>query len=93
MPSILWYRKHPSAGGCACRGCPSAANGAGDAVAALFFVHHLRARPAAEAMALSASAMFGVLRRTAEAGAGEMLLVEAQDEFVAPSRVFVPQRI
>jgi hypothetical protein len=33
-----------------------------------------------------------VLSRTAQAGAGEMLLVEAQDEFVAPSRVFVPER-
>jgi pyridoxine kinase len=72
---------------------PIVANGAGDAVAALFFAHHLRARSAAEAMALSASAMFGVLSRTAEAGAGEMLLVEAQDEFVAPSRMFVPQRM
>jgi pyridoxine kinase len=51
------------------------------------------ANGAGEAMALAASAMYGVLRRTAEAGAGEMLLVEAQDEFVAPSRVFVPQRI
>jgi pyridoxine kinase len=72
---------------------PIVANGAGDAVAALFFAHHLRARSAAEAMALAASAMYGVLSRTAQAGAGEMLLVEAQDELVAPSRVFVPQRI
>jgi pyridoxine kinase len=72
---------------------PIVGNGAGDAVAALFFAHHLRARSAAEAMALAASAMYGVLSRTAEAGADEMLLVEAQDEFVAPSRMFVPQRI
>jgi pyridoxine kinase len=72
---------------------PIVANGAGDAIAALFFAHHLRAGSAAEAMALSASAMFGVLSRTAQAGAGEMLLVEAQDEFVAPSRVFVPHRV
>jgi pyridoxine kinase len=42
-------------------------------------------------MAVAASSMFGVLSRTAEAGAGEMLLVEAQEEFVAPSRAFVPQ--
>ena len=67
------------------------ANGAGDAIAALFFAHHLGARSAAEAMALAASSMFGVLSRTAEAGAVEMLLVEAQEELVAPSRVFVPQ--
>jgi pyridoxine kinase len=72
---------------------PVTANGAGDVVAALFFAHHLGARSAAEAMALAASAMFGVLSRTAEAGASEMLLVEAQREFVAPSRMFVSQRI
>jgi pyridoxine kinase len=72
---------------------PVTANGAGDVVAALFFAHHLGARSAAESMALAASAMFGVLSRTAEAGASEMLLVEAQREFVAPSRMFVSQRI
>jgi hypothetical protein len=44
-------------------------------------------------MALAASALFGVLSRTAEAGASEMLLVEAQREFEAPSRMFAPQRI
>jgi pyridoxine kinase len=70
---------------------PVVANGAGDAIAALFFAHHLGERSAAEAMAVAASSMFGVLSRTAEAGAGEMLLVEAQEEFVAPSRAFVPQ--
>jgi pyridoxine kinase len=72
---------------------PVAANGAGDVVAALFFAHHLGAHSAAEAMARAASALFGVLSRTAEAGASEMLLVEAQREFETPSRMFVPQRI
>jgi pyridoxine kinase len=69
------------------------ANGAGDAIAALFFAHYLGARSAAEAMALAASSLFGVLERTAEAGVSEMLLVEAQQEFVAPSRVFSAYRI
>ena len=67
---------------------PIVVNGAGDAIAALFFAHHLSTGSAAEAMALAGSSMFGVLNRTAEAGASEMLLVEAQEEFVAPSRVF-----
>ena len=44
-------------------------------------------------MALATSSMFGVLDRTAEAGSTEMLLVDAQDEFVAPSRRFVAHRI
>jgi pyridoxine kinase len=70
-----------------------AAHGAGDAIAALFFAHLLRGGSAAEAMARAASSLFGILRRTAQAGAREMLLIEAQDEIVAPSIVFKPDRI
>jgi pyridoxine kinase len=44
-------------------------------------------------MALAASSMFGVLNRTAEAGASELLLVEAQQELVAPSQLFPARRI
>lgn len=72
---------------------PIVANGAGDVIAALFFAHHLSGRSAAEAMSLAGSSLFGVLDRTAEAGAGEMLLVDAQEEFVAPSRMFVAHPI
>jgi pyridoxine kinase len=72
---------------------PDVANGAGDAIAALFFAHYLGARSAAEAMSLAASSIFGVLERTAEAGASELLLVEAQQELVVPSRLFPAHRI
>jgi len=72
---------------------PIIANGAGDLIAALFFAHHLSTGSAAEAMAQAASSLFGVLSRTAEAGASEMLLVEAQDEFVKPRKVFAVERI
>ncbi|HEY7662206.1 MAG TPA: pyridoxal kinase PdxY [Xanthobacteraceae bacterium] len=72
---------------------PIVANGAGDIVAALFFAHHLRGCSAGDSMALAASSLFGVLRRTAEAGTGELLLVDAQEEFAAPSRSFVAQPI
>jgi pyridoxine kinase len=72
---------------------PISVNGAGDAIAALFFAHHLRTGSAAEALSRAASSIFGVLRRTAEAGAREILLVEAQDEFVNPSRVFPAEPI
>jgi pyridoxine kinase len=44
-------------------------------------------------MSLAVSSIFGILDRTAEAGASEMLLVEAQDELVTPSEVFVAHRI
>jgi len=68
-----------------------AAHGAGDAIAALFCAHLLRGGSAAAAMAAAASSVFGILRRTAQAGAREMLLIEAQDEIVAPSTVFKPE--
>jgi pyridoxine kinase len=68
-----------------------AANGAGDAIAALFFAHLMRGGSAAAAMARAAASVFGVLRRTAQAGAREMQLIEAQDEIVAPSTVFKPE--
>jgi pyridoxine kinase len=44
-------------------------------------------------MALAASSIHGVLRRTVEAGSREMLLVDAQAELAKPSRLFVAERI
>jgi pyridoxine kinase len=67
------------------------ANGAGDLIAALFLFHLLRGAPLAEAMAAATSAVFGVLRKTVAAAAFEMLLVEAQQEIVAPTETFAPQ--
>ncbi|HKA80351.1 MAG TPA: pyridoxal kinase PdxY [Xanthobacteraceae bacterium] len=72
---------------------PIVINGAGDTIAALFFAHYLSTGSAAEAMALAGSSTFGVLSRTAEAGANELLLVDAQQEFVTPSRMFPAHRI
>lgn len=68
-------------------------NGAGDAIAALFFVHYLRDGSAASALAKAASSIFGLLKRTKEAGSREILTVAAQDEFVAPSRIFEPEKL
>jgi pyridoxine kinase len=72
---------------------PIEVGGAGDAVAALFFAHYLQLGSAAEALSLAASSMFGVLNRTAETGSSEMLLVDAQQEFVTPSRMFDLHRL
>jgi pyridoxine kinase len=69
------------------------ANGAGDAVAALFFAHYLRSGQIVEALAQAGSAIFGILQQTANAGARELQLVAAQDEIVAPSRLFAPERL
>ena len=63
-------------------------HGAGDALAALFFVHWLRTGSASSALASAASAIFGVLQSTADRGANEMLLIDAQAELVNPSRMF-----
>ncbi|MGE3149046.1 MAG: pyridoxal kinase PdxY [Pseudorhodoplanes sp.] len=72
---------------------PIAANGAGDLTAALFFAHYLRTGSAAEALRLTGSSVFGVLNRTAMAGAQELALVAAQDEIVSPSRMFDVERL
>jgi pyridoxine kinase len=72
---------------------PLVVNGAGDAIAALFFAHTLRTGKVAEALARAASSIFGVLARTAEAGAREIQLVAAQDEIVNPSRMFDVEEI
>ncbi|QFR32789.1 pyridoxal kinase PdxY [Ancylobacter sp. TS-1] len=68
-------------------------NGAGDAIAALFFVHWKATHSTAEALSKAASSAYGLLARTAAAGSREILTVAAQDEFVTPSRVFTPEKI
>lgn len=72
---------------------PISVNGAGDAIAALFFAHYLREKSIARALAKAASSVFGVLKRTAEQGSREILLIAAQEEFVKPSHVFEPERL
>jgi pyridoxine kinase len=68
-------------------------NGAGDAIAALFLAHWLRTGSAAEALSGAASSVFGLLTRTEAAGSREILLVDAQQEFVAPSRSFAADEV
>jgi pyridoxine kinase len=70
-----------------------AANGAGDLTAALFFALYLRLGNIDEALARAGSAVFGVLARTAEAGAPEIQIVAAQDEIAGPSRLFEAERL
>jgi pyridoxine kinase len=69
------------------------ANGAGDLIAALFFFHYLRSADVADALAAATSSVFGLLRRTRDAGAAETVLIAAQEELVAPSQRFAPVRI
>lgn len=68
-------------------------NGAGDAIAALFLAHWVSTGSAAEALGRAAASVHGLLRRTADAGSREILLVAAQEEFVAPSRSFEVEEV
>jgi len=70
-----------------------AVNGAGDAIAALFFVHYLRSRSAEIAMAEACASVYGLLVRTEAAGSREILTVAAQDEFVNPTRRFAVEEV
>jgi pyridoxine kinase len=67
---------------------PLQLNGAGDAIAALFMAHYLRTGSAGTALSNAASAVFGVLSKTLEAGSREILLIAAQDEIVKPTQMF-----
>ena len=72
---------------------PQKMNGAGDAITALFFAHCLRGGDLGQALATSASSVFGILQKTAEAGTPELQLIAAQDELVAPSRMFEARKL
>jgi pyridoxine kinase len=63
-------------------------NGAGDAIAALFFVHYLTSGSVRVALSKASSSIYGLLKRTAEAASRELLLIAAQEEFVKPTRQF-----
>jgi pyridoxine kinase len=67
---------------------PLSINGAGDAIAALFFARYLRTGEIQQALSSAGSSIFGILSCTAETGAREIQLIAAQDEIVNPSRMF-----
>lgn len=68
-------------------------NGAGDAIAALFFVHYMRSASAGVAVAEAAASIYGLLKRTQDAGSREILTVAAQDEFVSPTSRFTVEEL
>ena len=70
-----------------------AVNGAGDAIAALFFPHYLRSGKINDALSKAALAIFGVLTKTADVGEPENQVVAAQREIVEPSKVFEAEEL
>ncbi|MGI6878245.1 pyridoxal kinase PdxY [Microbacterium sp. gxy059] len=72
---------------------PMKANGSGDVTAALFTSHYVRTGDAADALARTASSVFGLLEQTHAAGTKELQLIEAQDHYAAPRMEFAPRRV
>ena len=72
---------------------PVTLNGCGDVTAALFLGHLLRGAALAEALAMTAAAIFAVIETTAQLSRNELALVAAQEQLLAPSRRFAPQRL
>jgi len=68
-------------------------NGAGDAIAALFFFHLLQTKSSAQALANASSSIFGLMKRTKNANSREILLIAAQDEFVNPTDRFHAEKL
>ena len=62
--------------------------GAGDLLAALVLGHGLRGGGLAETLSSAVSAVFGVIAASAPSRGGELALIAAQDQIVAPSRRF-----
>jgi pyridoxine kinase len=72
---------------------PIKANGSGDLTAALFTAHlHTTGSPA-EALALTASSVVGVLRATVDSGEQELQIVLGQDAIATPSKEFEVEQV
>lgn len=63
-------------------------DGAGDLFAALFLAHLLERRDLDNALSRAASGVHAILRASAAAKTRELKIIDAQNELVAPSRVF-----
>ncbi|MGO1880016.1 MAG: pyridoxal kinase PdxY [Microbacterium gubbeenense] len=67
---------------------PLKANGSGDVTAALFTSHYVASRGAADALARTASSVFGLLEITHAASTNELKLIEAQEHYASPRMEF-----
>ena len=72
---------------------PVTFNGSGDVVAALFFAHCLQTQSPKTALERASASIFSILERTHEEGRHELMLIEAQDQLVAPTTTFVAEEI
>jgi pyridoxine kinase len=72
---------------------PLKANGSGDVTAALFTAHYRATGSAADALARTASSVFGLLEQTLASGERELQLVEAQQHYAHPRMEFEPRQV
>lgn len=71
----------------------TAVHGTGDMFSALFLGHTLRCAATDDALSLAVSSIHAVLAATAKAGVREVLLVETQDAFAAPPKIFAAEKL
>ncbi|MGI8900820.1 MAG: pyridoxal kinase PdxY [Nocardioides sp.] len=67
--------------------------GAGDLTTAVFLANLLDGRPLDETLARTTASVFAVIDATATAGEREMMIVQAQDELISPTRTFETVRL
>ncbi len=72
---------------------PFKRNGSGDVASALFSSHFRSSGDAASALGLTAASVYELLVKTYEADSPELLIVEAQDAFVAPTQTFEVRQV
>ncbi|GAA3645246.1 pyridoxal kinase PdxY [Microbacterium marinilacus] len=72
---------------------PFKANGSGDVTAALFTAHYRSTGSAADALARTASSVFGLLEQTLASGERELQLVESQEHYANPRMEFTTRRV
>jgi pyridoxine kinase len=68
-------------------------NGSGDLTAALFTAHLKQSGSAADALAATASSVYGVLSATLASGEGELRIIAAQDAIANPDCEFAVEQV
>ncbi|MBT1017778.1 pyridoxal kinase PdxY [Canibacter sp. lx-72] len=72
---------------------PGKINGSGDVTQALFAAHLSSGKSLRQALELTTASVFELLTKTLSAGSKELLLIEAQEAYVAPARSFTARQI
>jgi pyridoxine kinase len=72
---------------------PLSPNGAGDVVAGLILYHFLQKKSPQHILESTGASIFALLMAMLRLRTGELPLIAAQDEMIAPERVFVAERL